>query len=91
MPKPLTIRINHDAKNQGGSYLYTMTNTGLEPLLADSSNQREAIARVFVDAEKKIEQACNQPSVIEQAKTNTSTLLTSMFQAVGWTVKIEWI
>ena len=91
LPKPLTIRINHDAKNQGGSYLYTMTNTGLEPLLADSSNQREAIARVFVDAEKKIEQACTQPSVIEQAKTNTSTLLTSMFHAVSWTVKIEWI
>ena len=91
LPKPLSIRINHDAKNQGGSYLYTMTNTGLEPLLADSSNQREAIARVFVDAEKKIGQACNQPSVIEQAKTNTTTLLTSMFQAVGWTVKIQWI
>lgn len=91
LPKPLSIRINHDAKAQGGSYLYTISNSGVEPLLADSSNQRDAIARVFVEAETKIGQACNQPSVIEQAKTNTSTVLASMFQAVGWTAVIQWI
>lgn len=90
-PKPLSIRINHDAKAQGGSYLYTISNSGVEPLLADSSNQRDAIARVFVEAETKIGQACNQPSVIEQAKTNTSAVLASMFQAVGWTAVIQWI
>ena len=91
LPKPLSIRINHDAKAQGGSYLYTISNSGVEPLLADSSNQRDAIARVFFEAETKIGQACNQPSVIEQAKTNTSTVLLSMFQAVGWTAVIQWI
>jgi hypothetical protein len=85
------VRINHSDQSQGGSYLYTITNKGLEPLLADSSNQRDAIARVFVDAEKKIAQACNQPSVIEQAKTNSSTVLASMFQAVGWTAVVQWI
>lgn len=91
LPKPLSVRINHDAKAQGGSYLYTITNKGLEPLLANSSTQREAIARVFVEAENKIGQACNQPSVIEQAKTNTSTVLVSMFQAVGWVAKVQWV
>ena len=91
LPKPLSIRINHDAKAQGGSYLYTISNSGVEPLLADSSNQRDAIARVFFEAETKIGQVCNQPSVIEQAKTNTSTVLLSMFQAVGWTAVIQWI
>lgn len=91
LPKPLSIRINHDDKAQGGSYLYTISNSGVEPLLADSSNQRDAIARVFFEAETKIGQVCNQPSVIEQAKTNTSTVLLSMFQAVGWTAVIQWI
>lgn len=91
LPKPLSVRINHDPKAQGGSYLYTITNKGLEPLLADSSNQREAIAQVFVQAENNIAQACTQPNVMDQAKTNTSTVLVSMFGAVGWTAKVMWV
>ena len=84
LPAPLTVRINHDPKDQGGSYLYNITKQGIEPLLPDSSNQKAAIDEVFSEAESNIRAACSTPDVIDQAKTNTVQVLEGMFDAVGW-------
>ena len=90
MPASLSVRINHDPKDQGGSYLYNITKQGVEPLLPDSSNQKAAIDEVFSEAQANIRAACSAPEVIDQAKTNTVQVLQGVFDAVGWRAAVEW-
>jgi hypothetical protein len=89
-PKPMQIRVNHEPREKGGSYFYTISSEGLEPLIPDSSNRNLAINHSLAFAQKQIERSCNRPQIIALAKKNAENVLNATFQATGWKPTYEW-
>ena len=90
IPKPIYARINHDSKQNGGSYLYEISSYGIEPIIPNSSNRIKAINNVYRFAEKEIKRTCNQVETINSAKINTEKVLSQTFIALGWKAKFIW-
>lgn len=89
-PRPLQARINHDAQAKGGSYFYAITNLGLEPIIPDTTNRTRAINNALTWAQKDVEHACREPSIIATAKQNAESVLHATYQATGWTPTFVW-
>lgn len=89
-PKPLVVRINHASKEQGGSYFYAMTESGLERLTPGTANRTEAIDRALAHAQKLIEHSCTQPQVLADARSQAEAVLRPLYEALGWTVTFAW-
>lgn len=89
-PKPLQIRVNHEAREKGGSYFYAITSEGLEPIIPDSSNRSLAISNSLAFAQKQIERACNRPQIRALARKNAEDVLGATFQATGWKPTYVW-
>lgn len=89
-PKAIYARINHSPKKKGGSYLYGISNQGLELITPNSSNRITAINNAMSFAEKQILLTCNQKNMIVSAKNNTEQVLNSVFQSFGWKAKYSW-
>lgn len=90
IPKAIYARINHDSKQNGGSYLYEISSYGIEPIIPNSSNRIKAINNVYRFAEKEIKRTCNQVETINSAKINTEKVLSQTFIALGWKAKFIW-
>jgi hypothetical protein len=90
LPKPLQARINHDAREKGGSYFYAITNLGIEPIIPDSTNRTQAVNNALVWAQKDVERVCVQQHVLDAAKQNAENVLSATFQATGWTPTFVW-
>ncbi len=89
-PKLLTARVNHDSRAKGGSYFYTISSEGIEPLLPWSSSRTKAADSALARAQQDIERSCSTPDVLETAKKNAETVLLPTFSAIGWKVKLRW-
>lgn len=89
-PTPISARINHAPRDRGGSYFYSVTDTGLEPLIPGSENREKAINSALARAQQEVERACNQPDVVAAAKKNAEDVLRPTLSATGWKVQIAW-
>lgn len=90
-PTVLSARVNHGAKDQGGSYFYAVSGTGLEPLIPGSANRALAIDTALQLAQTDIARSCQDAQTLAAARTNTATVLKPLFEATGWTVQIRWL
>ena len=90
-PTVLSARVNHDAKDQGGSYFYAVNGTGLEPLIPGSANRTLAIDTALQRAQTDIARSCQDAQTLAAARTNTAAVLKPLFEATGWTVQIRWL
>jgi hypothetical protein len=90
LPQPLSARINHDAREKGGSYFYAITTQGIEPFIPASDGQRKAVNKALTRVQSDIERVCRQPQIISNAKQNTESVLRATFQATGWTPTFIW-
>ncbi len=89
-PAPLVVRINHEAKESGGSYFFAINGYGLEPLLPNAGHRTLAINNALAYAQKEVERACHHPDVLAQSRSNAEAVLGSMFQAIGWQAAFHW-
>lgn len=89
-PRALVARVNHEAKDKGGSYFYAISNRGLETVIPDTSNRIRAINNALALAETEIRRVCSHPEAIATAKRNAEDVLTPTFQAVGWKANFTW-
>jgi hypothetical protein len=89
-PTVISARVNHAPRDRGGSYFYSVTDTGLEPLIPGSENREKAINSALARAQQEVERACNQPDVVAAAKKNAEDVLKPTLSATGWKVQIAW-
>lgn len=89
-PRTIQARVNHDPREQGGSYFYAISSEGLEPIIPDTSNRTQAINNALALAQKEVERTCRQTQVLTTATKNAEEVLGSAFQAIGWTPTFVW-
>ena len=89
-PQPFQPRINHDSRERGGSYFYSISNRGVEALIPDSGNRTAAIDHALAWAQADVKRACGQPQLIDSARRNAEAVLRASFQASGWTPAFKW-
>jgi hypothetical protein len=89
-PKVISARVSHDAKENGGSYFYHTTNSGLEMFTPGTANHDEAIQAAFNLAQKDILQVCGNSETLATARENAEATLSLVFKATGWKVDIQW-
>lgn len=92
LPSPQTIsaRVNHSSRENGGSYFYAITNSGIEPIVPGTNNQTKAADNALRQAEQDIAKVCSGAEVIATAKKNTESILLPTFSASGWKVNVRW-
>ncbi|MEJ7137969.1 DUF4230 domain-containing protein [Amphibiibacter pelophylacis] len=92
LPQPgvISARVNHGPRQQGGSYFYEITGSGLEPFLPGSATRTKATDAALARAETVIRQACASQSVLESARSNALAVLRPLFAVTGWTVTLAW-
>lgn len=88
-PKVLSARLNHDAKN-GGSYFYTVTNSGVAALLPGTEGQTKAMNQALHKGQREIEATCANPEHIAAAKKSAEAVLQPTVSATGWKIKTVW-
>ncbi|MDD2720546.1 MAG: DUF4230 domain-containing protein [Gallionella sp.] len=89
-PKAISARVKHDRKEQGGSYSYEVTDTGIA-LIPGSDNRTKATDKAWVVAQQSISQYCSSPEVIATARKNAVVTLLPLLSAIGWKVNIRWV
>jgi hypothetical protein len=89
-PEALQARINHDPKEKGGSYFYSITSNGIESFIPDSSKRTAAVTNALAKAQKTLEKVCMSPSNVFTATQNAETVLQGMYKASGWTPTFSW-
>ena len=90
-PKPISARVSHDSREKGGSYFYTISGTGLEPLVPGSGNRSRAIDAALGMAQSEIERSCAGLDVLAMARKNSEAVLKPAFAAIGWDVNVRWL
>lgn len=89
-PKLLIARVNHKARDKGGSYFYAITSQGIEPIIPDSSNRLKAVNNALIVAQREVERACHQADIVATAKRNAEEVLRPTFLALGWKANVVW-
>lgn len=89
-PKVISARVSHDPREKGGSYFYTVTGTGIEPIIPGAANRTKAIDSALRAAQKDISQVCSSPDVLATARKNAEAILLPALSAIGWKVNIRW-
>ena len=90
-PVTITARVSHEPREKGGSYLYAVTGTGMEPIIPGSGNRAKAIDAALGMAQKDIARTCGSPDVLSTARKNAEATLLPAFAATGWKVSIRWV
>ena len=88
-PKVFSARLNHDPKT-GGSYFYTVDNTGIAALIPGTDGQTRAMNRALQKGQGEIEAACSKPELMIAARKSAEAVLQPAVSATGWNIKIVW-
>ena len=89
-PSPLQARINHEPRAKGGSYFYAVTDQGLQAFMPSAQTRTAAMNNVLATAQKAVQAACSQPTVLNTAKDNAATVMQATLLATGWTPNVVW-
>jgi hypothetical protein len=88
-PRMISARLNHDPTT-GGSYFYTVSNSGIVALVPGTENQTKAMDRALQKGQSQIEASCAKPDLIAAARKSAEAVLQPTVSATGWNVKIVW-
>ncbi len=91
LPQPtvMSARLNHYANN-GGSYFYAVSSTGISALVPGSDGQTKAINSALQKGQRDVEASCAKPELIEAARTSAEAVLRPTVSATGWKVAVVW-
>lgn len=89
-PQALSVRINHDGRDKGGSYFYAMTENGLAGFFADPGKRTKAADNALAKAQVELMRVCLSAPNVASAKQNAEAVLRSMYIATGWTPTFTW-
>ena len=91
LPQPtvMSARLNHDANN-GGSYFYAVSSTGMDALVPGSDGQTKAINSALQKGQRDVEASCAKPDLIESARKSAEAVLRPTLAATGWSVAVAW-
>jgi len=89
-PSPLQARISHESRANGGSYFYAITDQGLQAFMPSAQTRTSAMNNVLATAQKAVQAACSQPTVLNTAKENAAAVMEATLGATGWTPNIVW-
>lgn len=91
LPQPtvMSARLNHDANN-GGSYFYAVSSTGIDALVPDSDGQTKAINSALEKGQRDVQASCAKPELIEAARKSAQAVLQPTLAATGWKVALVW-
>lgn len=89
-PRAVSARINHDAREKGGSYLYAASGRGIEVINPSAGARLGAIDKAMAYAQKEVLRSCEQPAMIDTARLNAETVLRVTMQASGWSARFAW-
>lgn len=89
-PAPLQARINHDTRANGGSYFYAVTDQGLQAFIPSAQTRTDAMNNALAGAQKAVQAACSQPTVLNTARDNAATVMQATLLATGWTPAVVW-
>ena len=89
-PQALSVRINHEGRDRGGSYFYSMTENGFAALIADPGRRTRAIDNALAKAQSELTRACLSATNLASARQNAETVLRAIYVATGWTPAFTW-
>ena len=89
-PSPLQARINHEPRAKGGSYFYAITDQGLQAFIPSAQTRTTAMNNVLATAQKAVQAACSQPTILNTARDNAATVMQATLLATGWTPTVVW-
>ena len=89
-PQALSIRINHDGRDKGGSYFYGMTENGMAAFIADPGKRTRAADSALAKAQAELARVCLSAPNVASAMQNAEAVLGSMYLATGWTPTFRW-
>jgi len=89
-PAPLQARISHEARSRGGSYFYAVTEQGLQAFIPSAQTRTNAMNKALETAQKAVQAACKQPTVLNTAKENAATVMQATLAATGWMPTVIW-
>ena len=89
-PAPLQARLNHEAREKGGSYFYAVTEQGLQTIIPDARTRTGAMDKALTTAQASVQTACSQPAILATARENAAGVLQATLNATGWTPDVKW-
>jgi len=89
-PSPLQARISHEARDRGGSYFYAVTDQGLQAFIPSAQTRTDAMNNALATAQKAVQAACGQSTVLDTAKENAAAVMQATLGATGWTPTVIW-
>mgnify|MGYP001024826167 FL=1 len=89
LPRVISARLNHDAKNNG-SYFYTVDSKGVSALIPGNDNQTKAMNRALQKGQSAIESSCLRAEYSLAARKSAEAVLTATYVATGWKVNFIW-
>jgi hypothetical protein len=90
MPQAVSVRINHDGRQKGGSYFYAINEHGLAGVLGDQEKRTKAADNALAKAQEELARICLSASNLASARQNAEIVLRSMYLATGWTPTFVW-
>ncbi len=89
-PKPISARVSHASRANGGSYFYEVTGSGIATILQVSARRTKAMNAALIQAQQEIDRFCGGADVIVVARKNTEAIVLPLFSAIGWKVTVRW-
>ena len=85
-PRVTSARLDHDRTR-----VFAITASGLWQLTPDDGRASAAVVnRAYQDAQRQVEGACNDPSLLERARRQAESVLRAFFAAAGWQLHVRW-
>lgn len=87
LPPPRTMqpRLDH-----ARTVVYRSDRTGLWQLFPTPGAETAVYERAMKQAQRLLEEAADQPELIERARERTEAVLRPFFEALGWAVVLQW-
>lgn len=84
-PRPGRARLDHNATR-----VYQASRHGLWSFFPGSTGEGAVIDLALQKAQERVQQAADQPELIDQARVHAQQVLDGVFSAMGWRVSVEW-
>lgn len=89
-PSVISTSINHDSQQNGGSYFYSITNSGVVSITPGLDNASKAVSAALAVAQTELKGACLEPRAFLAAKKNGEEVMQSLLSSLGWKVRVVW-
>ena len=87
IPKPTAQRPRVDHEK---TRVLEIRRTGMWRVLGGGAGEDVLTERAFADAQRVLGAAANDPKLIAQACGRTERVMRGFFEALGWTVRVQW-